>query len=56
MSKEMLVLNVLNALEELSYYESKSEDDLLILNYKDMRFYLTDVNREIAKELIKELQ
>lgn len=56
MSKELLLLNVLNALEELSYYESKSVSELTPMFYKDLTYYFTENNRQLANEVIKELQ
>lgn len=51
--QEKILLNVLDALEELSYYESKSVADLLPLQYKDITYHFTETNLKIATELLK---
>jgi hypothetical protein len=56
MKKELLIYNILNSLEELSYYESKNEDDMILLVYKDLHYYFTKLNYDIAVAFLKEMQ
>ena len=50
---EIVMLNVLDALEELSYYESENVADLIALRYKDITYHFTESNLKLATELLK---
>jgi hypothetical protein len=51
--QEKILLNVLDALEELSYYESENVAELIALRYKDITYHFTERNLKLVTELLK---
>lgn len=56
MTKQLLLLNLLDCLEELSSYEIVDENELIKFEFKNLNYYFTKLNYEIAKALVLEIQ